>query len=59
MEPTGYDRELALERAREIEEVLGSILDHAAAGGVTPLAAAVQLATDRIAANRLLECPTS
>jgi leucine dehydrogenase len=51
MELTGYDRELALERIRGIEDVLGAILDHAAAAGVTPLAAAAALATDRIAAK--------
>jgi len=50
MELTGYDRDLALERIRRIEDVLGEILDHAAARGVTPHAAAVELATGRIAA---------
>ena len=51
MELTGYDRGLALERIRRIEELLGVILDHAAARGVTPHAAAVALATDNIAAK--------
>jgi leucine dehydrogenase len=51
LELTGYDRDAALERARRIEDVLGAILDHAAAAEVTPLAAAVRLATDRIAAR--------
>jgi leucine dehydrogenase len=51
MELTGYDRDRALERIGQIEVVLGSILDHAAAAGVTPLAAAVELATARIAAK--------
>ncbi|HXB16691.1 MAG TPA: Glu/Leu/Phe/Val dehydrogenase dimerization domain-containing protein [Solirubrobacteraceae bacterium] len=52
MELTGYDRDLALERIRRIEDVLGAILDHAAVAGVTPYAAAVELATARIAAAR-------
>lgn len=51
LELTGYDPERALERVRGIEQVLDSILDHAATAGVTPLAAAVQLANDRIAAQ--------
>jgi leucine dehydrogenase len=50
MELTGYDRELALERILRIEDVLGEILERAAAHGVTPHAAAVELATERIAA---------
>jgi leucine dehydrogenase len=51
LELTGYDRAVALERVRRIEEVLGSIFEHAAEAGVTPLAAAVRLATERIAAK--------
>ena len=51
MELTGYDRALALERIRRIEDVLGAILDHAKGEGATPLAAAARLATDRIAAK--------
>ncbi len=51
LELTGYDRELALGRAERIEDVLGSILGHADEAGITPLAAAVALATDRIAAK--------
>ncbi len=51
MELTGYDRDLALERIRGIEDVLGAILDHATADGVTPLAAAQALAMERIAAK--------
>ena len=51
LELTGYDRDLALDRALRIENVLGSILDHAAAAAITPLAAAVELASDRIAAK--------
>jgi leucine dehydrogenase len=51
MELTGYDRDLALERIRRIEDVLGAILDHADAAGVTPLAAAEALANERIAAK--------
>ncbi len=51
LELTGYDRERALTRIDRIEGVLDSILEHAAATGITPLAAAVQLATDRIGAK--------
>jgi leucine dehydrogenase len=51
MELTGYDRDRALGRIRQIEDVLGAILDRAGAAGVTPLAAAERLATERIAAN--------
>ena len=49
LELTGYDREVALSRAREIEDVLGSIFDRASAACVTPLAAAVELANERLA----------
>jgi leucine dehydrogenase len=49
MELTGYDRDRALARILRIEDVLGEILEHAAARGVTPHAAAVELATERIA----------
>lgn len=51
LELTGYDRDLALTRADAIETVLGSILDHAESAEITPLAAAVELATRRIAAE--------
>jgi leucine dehydrogenase len=51
LELTGYDRELALTRADAIESVLGSILEHAESAEITPLAAAVELATERIAAE--------
>ena len=51
LELTGYDRELALTRADAIEDVLGSILEHAESVEITPLAAAVELATERIAAE--------
>jgi leucine dehydrogenase len=50
LELTGYDRELALGRADDIEAVLGSILEHAEQAEITPLAAAVELATERIVA---------
>ncbi len=49
LELTGYDRDLALTRADGIEDVLASILDHAESARITPLAAAVDLATERIA----------
>jgi leucine dehydrogenase len=51
MELTGYDRRLALERIGRIEGVLGAILDRAQEAGLTPLAAAERLATERIAAK--------
>ena len=51
LELTGYDRSVALSRAEQIEEVLGSVLAHAEVAGVTPQAAAVALATESIAAN--------
>src|SRR5262249_1100474 len=49
LELTGYDASVSISRARGIEDVLGSILDRAAQAGVTPLAAAVELANERIA----------
>jgi leucine dehydrogenase len=51
LELTGYDPELALSRAEHIETVLGSIIEHAGTAGISPLAAAVELATQRIAAK--------
>ena len=51
LELTGYDRGVALRRAEQIEQVLGSILEHAEAAEITPLAAAVEIATERIAAK--------
>jgi leucine dehydrogenase len=50
LELTGYDRNLALTRAEGIESVLGSIFEHAELAEITPLAAAVELASERIAA---------
>ena len=47
---TGDDRDRALERILRIEVVLDEIVDHAAAAGTTPHAAAVELAAKRIAA---------
>ncbi len=50
LELTAYDRDLALTRADGIETVLGSILARAESAEITPLDAAVELATERIAA---------
>jgi leucine dehydrogenase len=51
LELTGYDREVALDRAEHIEAVLDLILVHAENAQITPLAAAVALANERIAAT--------
>jgi len=48
LEPTGYDPKVARGRVREIGDTLRAIFD-AAAGGVTPLAAALELARQRLA----------
>lgn len=52
LELTGYDRERATARVEAIEGVLSQILEHAQAEGITPLAAAMELAERRIAAAR-------
>ena len=44
LELSGYDRELALRRVAEIEDVLAGILAHAEEAQLTPLAAALELA---------------
>jgi leucine dehydrogenase len=49
LELTGYDRELAVARIAGIEAVLARILTHAEQAAVTPLAAAIELANERIA----------
>jgi leucine dehydrogenase len=49
LELTGYDRALALGRAAAIETVLDGILDRAERASITPLAAALALAGERIA----------
>jgi glutamate dehydrogenase/leucine dehydrogenase len=48
LELSGYDRDLALRRIADIEHVLGSIFSHAAKVAVTPLAAAEELARERL-----------
>jgi leucine dehydrogenase len=48
LEPTGYDPKVARGRVREIGDTLRAIFD-AAAGGVTPLTAAMELARRRLA----------
>jgi leucine dehydrogenase len=50
-EPGGYDPRVARERVRGIGETLRSIYD-AAAGGMTPLAAAMELARTNLSASR-------
>jgi leucine dehydrogenase len=50
LELTGYDRELAAGRAAAIETVLDGILDRAERASITPLAAALEVANERIAA---------
>jgi len=44
LELSGYDRELALRRVAEIDDVLAGILAHAEEAQLTPLAAALELA---------------
>jgi leucine dehydrogenase len=50
-EPGGYDPRVARERVRGIGDTLRSIYD-AAAGGMTPLAAAMELARTNLSASR-------
>ena len=51
LEPGGYDARLAGERVRGVGDTLRSIYD-AAAGGMTPLAAAMELARTNLSASR-------
>jgi leucine dehydrogenase len=51
LELTGYDLGLATHRAADIEAVLGRVLFRARAAGVTPLAAAKELAAARLSAR--------
>ena len=51
LEPGGYDPRLARQRVREIGATLRSIYD-AAAGGMTPLAAAMELARTNLSESR-------
>ncbi|MEA2266297.1 MAG: leucine dehydrogenase [Solirubrobacteraceae bacterium] len=53
LELTGYDLGLATRRAADIEGVLGRVLLRAREAGQTPLAAARELAADRLAAPGL------
>ena len=52
LELTGYDRELALDRADDIQSVLAGILARAEQAAVTPLAAALALASERLMAAK-------
>jgi leucine dehydrogenase len=49
LELTGYDPATAARRVAAIESVMGGILEHAEAAGLTPLAAASELARLRLA----------
>jgi glutamate dehydrogenase/leucine dehydrogenase len=49
-EPGGYDRERAFEHVRSIYDTMSAVFDRAETDGVTPAAAANQLAEERIAA---------
>jgi leucine dehydrogenase len=51
LEPTGYDAKLARGRVQEIGDTLRAIFD-SAAGGMTPLTAAMELARRRLAEPR-------
>jgi leucine dehydrogenase len=48
LEPTGYDPKVARKRVQEIGDTLRAIYD-AAASGITPLTAAMELARRRLA----------
>jgi leucine dehydrogenase len=48
VEREGYDSARARRRVREIAETLGQIFDRAEAGGITPLASAMELARQRL-----------
>ena len=50
-ELSGYDGDVALRRIADIEHVLAGILSRAAKSGATPLAAAEELARERLAAH--------
>jgi leucine dehydrogenase len=51
LEPNGYDPAIARRRVREVGDTLRAIFD-AAAGGITPLTAAMELARRRLAEPR-------
>jgi leucine dehydrogenase len=51
LELSGYDRDLAMRRVADIEQVLAGILRHSARASITPLAAAHELAHERLAAH--------
>ena len=50
VELTGYDAGVARRRVRGIADTLGEIFDQAQAAGITPLAAAMERARQRLAA---------
>jgi glutamate dehydrogenase/leucine dehydrogenase len=48
LELDGYDPALAMRRALDLEAVVTGVLEHARGAGVTPLAAAIELAERRL-----------
>jgi leucine dehydrogenase len=48
LEPAGYDTGRAETRVRAIGETIRTVLDHAEASGITPLAAAMEIAAQRV-----------
>jgi leucine dehydrogenase len=48
LEPEGYDTQRAEQRVRAIGETVRAVLDHADATGITPLAAAMEIAQRRV-----------
>ena len=57
LELSGYDRELALRRVAEIDDVLAGILAHAEEAQLTPLAAALELAGRALADSAAASSP--
>ena len=49
LEPEGYDAARAETRVRAVGDTVRTVLDHADAAGVTPLAAAAEIAQRRVA----------
>jgi leucine dehydrogenase len=49
LEPEGYDTRRAEQRVRAIGDTVRTVLDHADAVGITPLAAAMEIAHERVA----------
>jgi leucine dehydrogenase len=59
LELSGYDPVLATRRVAEIEQTMNTILDHAESVGLTPLSAARELASQRLAAGPLRPLPAA